>query len=148
MMNFPVCLDYYWRKFTIFEYKFNQMQELRISKSKNIPEITLNPEGFIRLAGRSIHENITDYFIPVEEWINEYLRKPAELTCIDINLEYFNSASAKMLIHIFQKVAQVRLKDKKFKVNWYYEDGDEDILERGEYFSSILNIPFNFIKIT
>jgi len=41
----------------------------------------------------------------------------------------------------------VHLKHKKFIINWFYEEGDEDILERGEYFSSILNIPFNFIRL-
>jgi hypothetical protein len=30
-------------------------------------------------------------------------------------------------------------------INWYYEDGDEDILEQGEYISTTLEIPFNFI---
>ena len=39
------------------------------------------------------------------------------------------------------------MKDKKYKVNWYYEDGDEDILERGEYIASVLESDFNFIKI-
>jgi hypothetical protein len=47
-----------------------------------------------------------------------------------------------------QKVTYVALKDKKFVFNWYFEDGDEDILERGEYFSSVLDVPFNFIKTT
>jgi hypothetical protein len=42
----------------------------------------------------------------------------------------------------------VTLKNKKFVVNWYYEEGDEDILERGEYFSSVLDIPFNFFMIS
>jgi hypothetical protein len=66
---------------------------------------------------------------------------------VDIILEYFNSASAKVFITLFQKVSLVSLKNKKFIFNWYYEDGDDDILERGEYFSSVLDIPFNFIKI-
>jgi hypothetical protein len=52
-----------------------------------------------------------------------------------------------LLIQLFQKVSRVQLKNKKYIVNWYYEEGDEDILERGEYFSSVLNIPFNFIRI-
>ena len=124
------------------------MEELRISPSKNTPEIVLNPEGMIRIKGRSIHENVTEFFTPVEEWVTNYILNPAEVTCVDINLEYFNSASAKVFIHLMQKITFVSLKNKKFIFNWYYEDGDEDILERGEYFSSVLDIPFNFIKIS
>jgi hypothetical protein len=124
------------------------MKELRISPSKNSPEIILTPEGTIRIKGRSIHENVISFFKPVEHWISEYITNPADVTCVDINLEYFNSASAKVFIHILQKITYVQLKHKKFIFNWYYEDGDEDILERGEYFASILDVPFNFIKIT
>jgi hypothetical protein len=63
-----------------------------------------------------------------------------------MSLEYFNSASAKVFIHILQKITYVALRHKKFVFNWYYEDGDDDILERGEYFSSVLDVPFNFVK--
>ncbi|HUX57415.1 MAG TPA: DUF1987 domain-containing protein [Bacteroidales bacterium] len=123
------------------------MEELRISPTKNTPEIILNPEGIIRIRGRSIHEDVTEFFSPVEDWVSGYINTPAEVTCVDINLEYFNSASAKVFIHLLQKITYVALKHKKFIFNWYYEEGDEDILERGEYFASILDVPINFIKI-
>ena len=123
------------------------MEELRISPTKNTPEIILNPEGIIRFKGRSIHENVTDFFEPIENWIGEYITVPAELTSVDLSLEYFNSASAKVFIHILQKITYVTLKHKKFVFNWYYEDGDDDILERGEYFASVLDVRFNFIKL-
>jgi hypothetical protein len=123
------------------------MEELRIPPTKNTPEIILNPEGIIHIRGRSIHENVTDFFGPIEDWVTEYIEGPAEVTCVDLNLEYFNSASAKVFIHLLQKITYVSLKHKKFIFNWYYEDGDEDILERGEYFSSVLDVPFNFIKL-
>lgn len=123
------------------------MKEQKISPTKTSPEIILNPEGKIKIQGRSIHENVAEFFKPVAEWIDKYIEEPSELTIVDINLEYFNSASAKVFIHLFEKLKHVTLKNKKFVFNWYFEDGDEDILERGEYFSSILDIPFNFIRI-
>lgn len=123
------------------------MKELRISPTKNSPEIILSPDGIIKIIGRSIHENVAEFFAPVESWIIEYIEFPAEMTCVDMNLEYFNSASAKVLIHLLELLKHVNLKNKKFIFNWYYENGDEDILERGEYFEVILDVPFNFIKI-
>lgn len=124
------------------------MEELKISPTKNTPEILLSPDGIIKVRGRSIHENVTDFFAPVEDWITQYIINPAGVTCVDMNLEYCNSASAKVLIHMLQKITYVSLKNKKFIFNWYYEDGDDDILERGEYFAAILDVPFNFIKIS
>jgi hypothetical protein len=106
------------------------------------------PTGSIKIKGRSIHENVAEFFEPVEIWIEAYIQDPADLTSVDVMLEYFNSASARVFINLFQAITQVSLKNKKFVFNWYYEDGDEDILERGEYFASVLNVPVNFIMIS
>jgi hypothetical protein len=122
------------------------MKEFNIQATRNTPEIILSPDGSIKIKGRSIHENVAEFFMPVESWITDYIKEPAVITRVDMNLEYFNSASAKVFIHLLQTLTYVTLKDKKFVFNWYYEDGDEDIFERGEYFSSVLDVPFNFIK--
>jgi hypothetical protein len=123
------------------------MEELRIQPTKNTPEIILTPEGIIKIRGRSIHENAAAFYAPVEDWVSSYVMNPANVTSVDMALDYFNSASAKILISLLQKITYVALKHKKFIINWYYEEGDEDILERGEYFSSILDVPVNIIKI-
>ncbi len=123
------------------------MKEVRIQPTKNSPEIELNPDGLIRISGRSIHENAAEFFEPIVAWISEYIESPSDITRVEVSLEYFNSASARMLITLFQKITLIALKNKKYIFNWYYEDGDEDILERGEYFASILCVPINFIKI-
>ena len=123
------------------------VKEVKILPTKNSPEVILNPDGIIKIRGRSIHENVAEFFEPVDEWITEYVKDPSAVTCVDIRLEYFNSASARIFITLFQKITWVTLKHKKFIFNWYYEDGDEDILERGEYFASILDVPINYIKV-
>lgn len=122
------------------------MEKLKLAATRNTPEVVLNPDGIIRIRGRSIHENVAEFFASVEEWVSAYIEDPADVTQVDMSLEYFNSASAKVFIHLLQTITYVTLKDKKFVFNWYYEDGDEDIYERGEYFASVLDIPFNFIK--
>lgn len=123
------------------------MKELKIPPTKTSPEILLSPDGLVKIRGRSIHENVAEFYSSVEKWVSEYINVPADVTCVDMNLEYFNSASAKVFIHLLEKIKHVTLKNKKYVINWYYEEGDEDILERGEYFSSILDIPFNFFRI-
>ncbi|MBP5590084.1 MAG: DUF1987 domain-containing protein [Bacteroidales bacterium] len=123
------------------------MEELRIPPDKNVPDILLRPNGVIKITGRSIHENIIKYYDIVYKWIVEYVESPADVTCVDMNLEYLNSASAKAIYNLLEKIISVSLKNKKFLFNWYYEDGDDDIYERGQYFASSLNVPFNFIKL-
>ena len=67
----------------------------------------MTPDGIIKIRGRSIHENVTDFFKPVHQWIDEYIKDPADLTCVDMMLEYFNSASAKVFIQLLQKLTYV-----------------------------------------
>lgn len=124
------------------------MKELKIPLTKTSPEIILSPDGLIKIRGRSIQENVGEFYSSVEKWMNEYIDTPADITCVEMNLEYFNSASARVFIQLLEKIKRVTLRNKKFVVNWYYEEGDEDILERGEYFSSVLDIPFNFFMIS
>jgi hypothetical protein len=123
------------------------MKTFRLEKTKSSPEVVLDPAGIVKLRGRSILENSAEFFEPVIEWIDNYVQNPADLTCVDVDLEYFNSATAKFIITLVQRVSRVGLKNRRYKVNWYYEEGDEDILERGEYISSVLEADFNFIKI-
>ena len=120
-----------------------------ISSTKSTPEVILDPKGTIKLTGRLIPENAEDFFNPIEKWINEYFLDPADITCIEISLEYINSAGTKYLLDMIKKITQVHLRNnqEKFIINWYYKDEDEDMLEKGRFFSSDLDVPFNFIKI-
>ncbi len=124
------------------------MDQLLIEPTKTSPEISLNPTGRLKIKGRSIHENVHDFYASVLGWIESYIEEPADTTFVDIELEYFNSASAKYIVMLLQRLKEVRLKDKKYYVNWFYEEGDDDILERGEYFASVLDMDFNFVEIS
>jgi hypothetical protein len=123
------------------------MEELKIVPTTKSPEVVLNPDGRISFKGRSISENVLVFFAPVDKWITEYIKAPAEVTFVDMTLEYFNSGSVKMFTNLLQKITHVTLKNKKFIFNWYFEEGDDDILERGEYFASVLDVPFNFVRL-
>lgn len=123
------------------------MLQKKILSTKNTPEISLSPDGIIKIRGRSMNGNITEFSKQIEDWVDEYICDPADLTCVDIYLEYFNGINLKIYISLLKKIASVILKNKKYIINWYYEEGDEDILEKGEYISSVLDIPFTYIKI-
>jgi hypothetical protein len=120
-----------------------------ILPTKNTPEVILDPHGIIKLTGRLIAENAENFFNPIEEWINVYFKNPADITSIEIRLEYINSTCTKYLLEIMHRITNTHLKKnkKKFSINWYYKDEDEEMLEKGNFFSSDLDVPFNYIKI-
>lgn len=119
----------------------------KILSTSSTPEIILNPAGIITIRGRSMNGNLNALGNEIEDWIDKYITDPAEVTYVDFCLEYFNKANSKIIISLLKKIESLSLINKKYKISWYYEEGDEDILEKGEYFSSEVNIPFNFIEI-
>jgi hypothetical protein len=121
-----------------------------LDPTKNTPEVILDKKGIIKITGRLIPENAEEFFNPIEEWINEYFCDPAEITRIEFCLEYINSTGSKYLFYLIHKIINIRLQNdiRRFIVNWYYRDEDEDILEKGRLFSSNLDVPFNFIRIS
>ena len=123
------------------------IKKLQILPTKRTPEIILNPDGVITIRGRSMIGNVPESSKQIEDWIDKYICNPADLTCVDFYLEYLNTNNIKFYISLLEKMAPIKLKDKEFMINWYYEEGDEDILEKGEYISSFLDVTFNFIMM-
>ncbi|HEY5124060.1 MAG TPA: SiaC family regulatory phosphoprotein [Ignavibacteria bacterium] len=119
--------------------------EIHILPTDNTPEFHFRPEGIITIRGRGLFENTTEVIDHIMIWIDEYLINPAEITYVNISFEYLNSFSTTILVTILRKLTQVILQSEKLVIRWYYEEDDEDILERGEYISSTFDIPINFI---
>ncbi len=122
------------------------MELVSLDSTKKTPEVLLDPDGKIRIGGRSIPEDASKFYDFILTWVLEYVNTPKDLTTVDIELEYFNSGSAKFVMQILRELSELVTNGRDLKVNWYYEEGDDDILERGEYYSSILDLEINFIE--
>lgn len=122
--------------------------ELHILPTDNTPEFLFSPDGMIKIRGRGLFQNKTETIEQIMNWIDEYLSNPAEITYVIIAFEYLNSYSTTILVSILRKLSQVILHSEKLVIQWYYEEDDEDIRERGEYVSSAFNIPITFILTT
>lgn len=109
------------------------------------PEVFLSSDGIIIIKGRVFVLGSSEIPLKTTEWIDLYVNDPCELTCVILAFEYINSFTTIILIRLLKKLVQVISHNKKLVVKWYYEDGDNDILERGEHISAAVNIPFEFI---
>jgi len=65
---------------------------------------------------------------------------------IDFKLEYFNTASSKLILDIFLKLEEMQEHGKKISVKWYFPEEDEDMEEAGEEYADIVDIPFEQIS--
>ena len=122
------------------------MEDFIREQTNKTPGIIFRTDGYFKLTGRSIHENPEVFYEPLIEWVDEYKKHPLPETIVDISIEYFNSSSAKYVLSLLQNLTHIVQDDRKLTINWFYEEGDDDILERGQYYSSVLGIPFHFIE--
>lgn len=103
--------------------------------------------GQLELRGRSIPENSIEFYKPLIDWIDQYARDPKPTTQLRVQLEYFNTSSSKCILDLFKKLEGVRKSGNEVLVLWHYEVDDEDMLEAGEDYQAIINIPFKMIQI-
>jgi hypothetical protein len=123
------------------------MDDLNFEGTKKTPRIQFFADGKLSISGRSIPEDASKFFDALYVWVYEYCTRPAKNTIVEIQLEYFNSGSSKAVLHMLRELVELRNKGQNVVLNWYYEEGDDDILERGQYIASILETKFNFIMV-
>ena len=124
------------------------MESISIEGTTKTPSVILNPEsGVIEIKGRSIPENSIEFYRPIIEWLDEYAKNPNKDTTVNVQLEYFNTSSSKCILDIFKKLESLKKARNEVVINWYYEEDDEDMLESGEDYESIIRVPFKMIEI-
>ena len=124
------------------------METLTIDGTPKTPTIKFNPEeGKLLIQGRSIPENSIEFYKPLVDSLEEYSGSAKDKTNVDIVLEYFNTSSSKCILDVFKKLEKINSEGSEVVINWHYEEDDEDMLEAGEDYQAIINIPFKMIEI-
>jgi hypothetical protein len=123
------------------------MEKLFLEETDDCPGVRFDPEtGKLELVGKSLPEDVTDFYNPLLDWINIYSHKPQPVTEFSFKLRYFNTASSKILLDILLLLEKMNEAGKKVEVNWYYPEDDEDMRDAGVEYSEMVNIPFNHYK--
>lgn len=124
------------------------MDQITIEGTPKTPTVNFDGStGKVEIKGRSIPENSIEFYKPLVDWLEEYGKSPQALTEVNIQLEYFNTSSSKCILDVFKKLEAIAKADNEVIINWYYEEDDEDMLEAGEDYQSIIRIPFKMIEI-
>jgi len=124
------------------------MDSIFIEGTPKTPNISFDSgKGALLLKGRSIPENSIEFYKPLVDWLEAYSNSPQPKTVCDIQLEYFNTSSSKCLLDLFKKMENMSKNGNEIIINWYYEEDDEDMLEAGEDYQSIINVPFKMIEM-
>ena len=117
------------------------MDNLNLEETQDTPKVTLNAAaGTFELSGRSLPEDSIEFFTPILNWIREYAKSPNPATVFVYKLEYFNTASSKLILDMLQTLKNIP----GIKIVWYYYEDDEEISDAGREFAEQVEIPFEF----
>ncbi len=124
------------------------MEPISIEGTAKTPTIKFeHNNGFLEIKGRSIPENSIEFYKPLIDWLDKYSTSPKSDTNVNIQLGYFNTSSSKCILDVFKKLESIHNKGSQIIINWYYEEDDEDMLEAGEDYQAIINVPFKMIQL-
>jgi hypothetical protein len=125
------------------------MQVIKIQGSDDTPTVTLDKENNIfEISGRSLPEDVVAFYTPILDWLTEYSADPLDKTVFDFKLEYFNTASSKLLLDVLLKLEDLKNDGHDVLVRWHYPDDDEDMLDAGTEYADIVDVDFEHVPYT
>ena len=117
----------------------NTFSNFTVESKGKTPEIRCNIEdGTIYIGGNCIPEDAYSFFEPLNRWLDEYLDNPADRTVMTVDLHYFNTSSANILLHLFKKISSLKPMGKELLIEWIHEEDDEEIEEAGGDYAAII----------
>lgn len=124
--------------------------QLVISATERSPDIQFDfLENNLTISGESYPEDVVAFYEPVLASLRTYLGSTErEKSTVKINLIYFNSSSAKVLMTIMDMLDDAAT-DVPVDIYWYYDPEDDTMQELGEEFGEdIVNARFSLKEIT
>ena len=106
-----------------------------IAETDSTPTVNFSIDSKLSIEGRSLPENVKEFYTPLEEWVTGLNVKSVTF---DISLDYINSASSKKILDVLQSLDENNNVE-DIIINWHYDEGDDDSLEAGQIFEELLS---------
>lgn len=120
------------------------MEAFRIESTDITPLVIFNPnENQFEISGRSIPADADELYSEIHTWLSQYLKANSEGIVLNMNLEYFNTASHKYIAELFRSIKEHAPES---TINWYYHIDDDEMKQVGEIFDRIFDIKFNHVS--
>ena len=122
------------------------MDNLTIKRTQSTLEVNFNAaSGVCKLSGSSYPENSIKFFKPLINWIKQYGEKGKKGITLEFRVTYINSSSTKCILDIIELLEGFHKKRGNMKINWYYQQDEDDLRETGEELTRQINLPVKFI---
>jgi hypothetical protein len=117
------------------------MKILEIQPTKRTPYVRFDlDKGTLEIKGSILLVNPADFFDSILDYVDAYLLNPQDHTQILLHIEYYNTYASKLLLFVLRKMQKLTKVDRRVSMIWIYDEGDEDMLEAGQYYKTSLSI--------
>lgn len=124
------------------------MERYILEATKYTPYIELDGDlSTLKISGESYPENALLLFQPLLMKIDSYFADPEAKLDIDLQIDYLNTSSSKMLIDLISKLSEYFDKGHKITAVWNYPAEDEDYREQCMMFLEDAHFPYELIGI-
>ncbi len=114
------------------------MSKIFIEESFKTPEIKGDAQlGQLSLKGRSLPEDAKTFYQPFKKWLQELYSSPSDSIDVVIELEYYNTASSKLIVNMLLSLEKLQ-SSKKVSVLWLYDEDDIEMEETGQDFKNLI----------
>jgi hypothetical protein len=119
------------------------MNNLEIAQTPSTPEVRADSgQGRIFMSGDSYPENPFDFFQPIIDWIDGFLKDDDRPLAFDLELIYLNTSSIRAMMDIFDRLEESHLAGRSVSVDWCYDPDNERVGELAEEFKEDCTFPF------
>lgn len=116
------------------------MNSISFDATEDTPQVICNIDGTVSIIGKSLPEDSFAFYNPIHDWISKVNAENLEIT---LRLDYMNTSSTKQ-IYTLLELANNNQSKKSIKIKWYYNENDDEALDLGKEFESLLKQPFEF----
>lgn len=121
------------------------MTTLDIQATKETPSVFYNTDTFtLEIEGRSYPENSKAFYEPVVDFVNSL--NPSYAYTFRFKMDYFNSSSSKMILDLMLEMKKLIEYNKATQIEWFYGEDDEDMIDAGNEYEELLQIPIQKIE--
>ena len=122
------------------------MEPLRLEQTDDSPLVELDQENNrFEISGKSLPEDVVDFYMPVLDWLNVYRANPNPKTEFSFKLIYFNTAASKLILDILMIFEEMVEEGHAVTVKWFSLQSDEDMQEAGKEYEEMVDVPFEHV---
>ena len=116
------------------------MENITLQSSPNtpyFPEVNFDiTAGICEIKGESYMEETYKFYLPLINWIKDYIKDINKKLELNIKLIYLNTSSTKCVLDILELLKDYEDDGGEVSVIWFYDKDDPDMIDEVEDFEA------------